>query len=103
MRSVSRLPHRLWLALALGLLAGCPGARAQEHQEYIGMATMLPDGTIHMELHLPAPGGGWSESAVDYRPGDRYYDEVIDHVGGLNPGESKPVRPWPAGDQSPRE
>jgi|HubBroStandDraft_5_1064220.scaffolds.fasta_scaffold648411_1 hypothetical protein len=97
MRAILRLSRRQWLGPWLGftvaLLFGSAGA--QEQQEYIGTATLLPDGTIHMELHFRMPGGGWADGARDYKPGDPYYDEVLRHIGGLKPGETKLVRPWP--------
>jgi hypothetical protein len=95
MRAVLRLSRRQWPALALGLLSGSRAVWAQEQQEYIGQATMLPDGTIHIELHIRLPPGGWADGAKDYKPGEQYYDEVLQHIGGLKPGENKLVRPWP--------
>ena len=28
-------------------------------------------------------------------PGDSTYQPIIDHVGGLKPGETKSIPPWP--------
>ena len=33
-------------------------------------------------------------------PGDNNYQQIIDHVGGLKPGETKSIPPWP--DQAPK-
>jgi hypothetical protein len=83
----------------LGVLVGAAGAAVTlvraEDRPYIGVATMLPDGIIHIELHLSISGGGVADGFKDYQPDDPYYQEVLDHIGGLKPGESKPVRPWP--------
>jgi hypothetical protein len=88
------------MVLTAAMLAGARKARAQE-REYIGVATMLPDGTISIELHLSLPGGGVAEGVKDYKPGDPYYDDVLRHIGGLKVGEHKLVRPWP--DEQPGE
>jgi hypothetical protein len=56
---------------------------------------MLPDGTIHLRLRAPLPGGGSGEGEFDYPPGDPDYLAILAHLGGLKPGETKPVSPWP--------
>ena len=56
---------------------------------------MPPDGTIHLRLRAPLPGGGSGEGEFDYKPGDPDYQQILAHLGGLKPGETKPVRPWP--------
>jgi hypothetical protein len=61
----------------------------------IGQATMEPDGTIVLMLRAEAPGGGVGEGLLRYPPGDKDYEMVKQHVGGLEPGQSKPVPPWP--------
>jgi hypothetical protein len=55
----------------------------------IGTATMTEDGTITLDLRAGAHG------RLVYRKGDKGYAEVLNHLGGLKPGESKLVRPWP--------
>jgi hypothetical protein len=32
---------------------------------------------------------------VKYPPGDPDYDKVLKHLGGLKPGDDKPVPPFP--------
>ena len=56
---------------------------------------MLPDGTIHMRLRLTAPGGIVGEGEKDYAPDSPYYQGILEHLGGLKPGESKLMKPWP--------
>jgi hypothetical protein len=34
------------------------------------------------------------ESLLVYKPHDRNYQSILTHLGGLAPGQSKPVRPW---------
>jgi hypothetical protein len=60
----------------------------------IGVARMLADGTVL--VGVPAPGGGGRAQAVlRLMPGDTQYQPLLDHIGGLKPGETKPIPPWP--------
>jgi hypothetical protein len=95
MYAVMQLSRRRWLASALVLSSGIRAALAQGSQDYVGTATMLPDGTIHLRLRAPLPGGGSGEGEMDYKPSDPDYPKVLAHLGGLKPGETKPVAPWP--------
>lgn len=69
----------------------------------IGHATMLKDRTIVLSLIYWFPGGGHTTPAeFRYKPGDPEYKEVLRHLGGIEPGESKGVKPWPGtGDPVP--
>lgn len=60
----------------------------------IGMITMQPDGTIVLQLRAVGPGMIGDALRV-YAPGHPRYQPTIDHVGGLAPGERKPIPPWP--------
>lgn len=55
----------------------------------IGQATMLPDGTLVLDLRRPAM------AQKKYAPTDAEYRSVLDHVGPIQPGETKLVMPWP--------
>jgi hypothetical protein len=35
-----------------------------------------------------------AESQLVFAPDDPQYDEIKHHLGGIAPGESKPVPPW---------
>jgi len=60
----------------------------------IGMARMLADGTLL--VGVPGPGSGERAQAVlVLKPGDTQYQPLLDHVGGLKPGETKSIPPWP--------
>jgi len=59
----------------------------------IGMASMEPDGTLVLQLRAEGPGVG--DALLRYTKNDPHYQEVLKHIGGLRPGESKPVPPWP--------
>jgi len=67
--------------------AGCAAV------ESIGVATMAPDGAITLRIRS-LPPGPIAEGTLRYAPGDPRYDEIKRHLGGIMPGESKPVRPW---------
>ena len=87
------MTRRGLLVLVMATLAARSLGAAEP--EYIGVATMLPDGTIHMRLRAPLPGGGAGEGEIDYKPDSPDYRQILEHLGGLRPGETKPVRPWP--------
>ena len=60
----------------------------------IGTATMTPDGTIVLNLRAEGDDGTVGNALLKYQKGDAQYDDVIEHVGGLTPGECKLVQPW---------
>jgi len=59
----------------------------------IGQAKMSVDGTITLQLRSLWPNP-IAESQLVYPPGDPQYEEIKHHLGGITPGESKPVPPW---------
>lgn len=63
--------------------------------ESIGSAVMLADGTIELMLRAEGPGGMRGDAKFSYPPGHPQYREILAHLGGLEPGASKPVPPWP--------
>ena len=67
---------------------------AASPQAPIGTARMLADGTIELDLHARA-GGAHGQARVVYPPTHAEYRRVLAHLGGLSPGQSKPVPPWP--------
>ncbi len=82
--------------LAVLLSAGAMGAapEAPKQAESIGVATMSEDGTIRLQL-VASGSGAIGDAVLVYKPGDKMYDEVKKHIGGIRPGEEKPVPPWP--------
>ena len=60
----------------------------------IGTASMTADGTIFLRLRAEGPGGELGDARFVYAPDDPQYQEILKHVGGLEPGESKPMPPW---------
>lgn len=99
------------LALALSLAGACraepsvpePAPAAQNVTKEapmtalpsIGVATLNADGSLTLQLRAEGPSGAKGDAQFVYKPGDPMYKSVLDHVGGLKPGETKPVPPWP--------
>ena len=63
----------------------------------IGSATMREDGTLVLQLRA-VTGATVGDGYLTYAPTDPNYQAVLDHLGGLEPGQSKPVPPWPEDD-----
>ncbi|HEU4537680.1 MAG TPA: hypothetical protein VFS00_26350 [Polyangiaceae bacterium] len=57
----------------------------------IGVAKMLDNGTLVLDLYHPAP------AQLTYPPTHPEYAGTLRHLGGMRPGESKGVPPWPDG------
>jgi hypothetical protein len=60
---------------------------------YAGTAAMLDDGTISLHLRITTDGKAVNDTLV-YKVSDHAYDNVLRHLGGLRPGETKEFRPW---------
>jgi len=84
--------------IVLGLLLFASGSRAQNNPEqkphYIGKASMSADGTITLDLFMTGDGKPL-DGHFTYKTDDRDYQTIIRHVGGIKPGETKPVPPFP--------
>ena len=66
---------------------------ARPSMPFVGTAAMQEDGSI--ALHLRATSDGKPvDGTVTYKVSDRAYDNVLRHLGGLQPGETKEFRPW---------
>jgi hypothetical protein len=61
----------------------------------IGVASMNADRTIALRLRAETDDGAEGDGYFTYSPADTEYESVLRHIGGLEPGESKPVPPWP--------
>jgi hypothetical protein len=80
----------IFLALAAADAAFADDARSS--MPYYGTATMDED-TIKIELRSTADGKPASGTQI-YKRGDRGFDNLLRHLGGMRPGETKDVRPW---------
>lgn len=95
------------MCLALLIGAGCvskahdpaaaphPAPSEATAGDSIGEATMREDGTLVLQLRAEGPAGLIGDGQVTYAPDHPDYQEVIDHLGGIRPGQKKPVPPWP--------
>lgn len=70
-------------------------ATAPTPTETIGVAKMETDGTIVMDLRATGPGMT-GDARIVYPKDHKDYQMIIDHLGGLAPGETKPVPPFPS-------
>lgn len=59
----------------------------------IGTALMSADGTITLNIRSPQPGSPIDGVLALHRR-DPNYARVLSHLGGLQPGDKKPVPPW---------
>jgi hypothetical protein len=92
--------RRASLGLIFPLVVGPAfvGAAPQEARPLpssIGVASMTEDGTIRLQLRAEGEQGQVGDALLIYKPGDPMYGEVKRHLGGIRPGERKPVPPWP--------
>jgi hypothetical protein len=60
----------------------------------IGVATMSADETISLRLWGKGDKGTIFEGTFDYKQGDPRYPDLLRHIGGIKPGEVKPVPPF---------
>jgi hypothetical protein len=63
--------------------------------ESIGAASMEPDGTILLQLRASDGAGALGDALLRYPPSDPEYKAILKHLGGLEPGQHKPVKPFP--------
>jgi hypothetical protein len=66
---------------------------ARPSMPFVGTAAMQDDGSISLHLRLTSAGKP-VDGTVTYRVSDRAYDNVLRHLGGLRPGETKEFAPW---------
>jgi hypothetical protein len=96
--------HRSWRLVAplLAQLIFCNSVAVADAQKtepfYIGDATMVDDGTITVNLRRTTDGRT-VVGTVKYPVDDPHYREVLDHIGGMKPGETKLVPAWDDADR----
>jgi hypothetical protein len=59
----------------------------------IGVADMAADGTITLHLKSLWPDAH-EDSDLTFAPDDPQYNEIKRHLGGIDPGQSKPIPPF---------
>ena len=67
---------------------------APAQSDPIGVATMLPDGTLVLDLRAEGPGGLLGDARFVYAPDHAQYGVIKAHLGEIAPGEFRPVPPW---------
>jgi hypothetical protein len=85
-----------FIMLCIAGVASAQGIRpsdARPSMPYTGTAAMLDDGTLSLHLRLTSDGEA-VDDVLTYKVSDRAYDDILRHLGGLRPGETKPFRPW---------
>jgi hypothetical protein len=81
------------IAAAITVLIGLAAEGQANEPVVIGDARMLEDGTIVVNLRRTADGIHVS-GVVRYPVNDPNYKKVLDHIGGMHPGEVKLVPAW---------
>jgi hypothetical protein len=61
--------------------------------EYIGECWLEEDGALSMRLFCTSDGQPAS-GQFSYPKTDKDYEAMLKHVGGIQPGERKPVAPF---------
>jgi len=70
-------------------------AAGRREDDFVGNATMEPDGTLLLTLFLPESSGMRGSTQRRYAPDDPFYRQVADHVGPVPVGGTVAVRPFP--------
>lgn len=70
-----------------------PQPPSQPPAESIGQADMEADGTIILHLRAVSPTAV-GDALIRYPTDHPQYRMILEHLGGLEPGQSKPVRPF---------
>ncbi|MCC6788642.1 MAG: hypothetical protein IT547_12450 [Hyphomonadaceae bacterium] len=86
---------RNWSSLAAATLICACSSVPEAPPASIGVATMSAERVITLQLRATSSGGAVGDALLTYAPGDPNYADVLTHLGGLEPGETKPVPPWP--------
>ena len=83
----------LLIGISVAYAGGDAPTDADQFPREIGMATMKRDSTIVIDIY-GGPETNYALGHLEYRPTDPNYRAVLDHLGGLKPGERKGVPPW---------
>lgn len=82
------------LAIPLSFFALVACANPQK-EWFVGSATMAADGAITLDLASREQNGPVGHGRFVYPVGHPQYQAILAHIGGIVPGETRPVRPWP--------
>ena len=67
-----------------------------QRRSSIGSACLDENGAIILDQRASDGRGILGDARLVYPRSHPQYPEILDHLGGLIPGETKPVPPWPA-------
>ena len=70
------------------------GNQEEPGDDRIGFAFALPDGTLRLMLWAEADGVR-GEAMMVIPPDHKDYAMFVAHLGGIQPGENKPIPPFP--------
>ena len=60
----------------------------------VGMAEMAKDGTLRLHLRTTAEDGTVGEMMMVVPPKDPRHPGMVQHLGGIAPGQAKPIPPF---------
>ena len=66
-----------------------------QQQQSVGNVTMQADGTLVFVLRAETEDGAVGHSSFTSGPEDPSYKSYLEHIGGIEPGQTKLVPPWP--------
>jgi len=86
------------VSIMLCAASNCPAQQlrssdARPSMPYAGTAVMQDDGTLTLHLRLTSDGKAVNDTIV-YKVGDRAYDNVLRHLGGMGPSDTRQFSPW---------
>jgi hypothetical protein len=85
--------RRVLVATMMMVSTGYAEDAPRKQPVIIGDATMAEDGTIIVNMRRTADGMNVS-GIIKYGVNDPHYKEVLDHLGGMRPGETRLVPAW---------
>jgi hypothetical protein len=92
-----------FLAAAVGCHSTSKRQSGEKQGEPIGSATLDRDGVLTVMLRAESCETGnrmVGDAAFFYTRKDKQFYEICHHVGGLTPGQSKAMPPWPDSQKS---
>lgn len=78
-------------AATVQMIGGIAKGQTKTLYESAGEVTMNADGSISYSLAAYSPSGEQFRQAGDAKPGTVNYETLVKRVGGLKPGETKPI------------
>jgi D-lyxose ketol-isomerase len=67
----------------------------------VGVGRMNKDGTLVLQLRTVADDGTIGEMTLVVPPDDERYEAYVAHLAPIQPGQAKPIPPFPAREIDP--